>query len=230
MLHIFGFMGVYFRILAFFVGAIFAKFLEYLGWHMSNGESVLKRRNTIHQLSSIRELLLAILFMLATFRWGITPKLILMLLFFCVLYLLSLVDIYIQEIPDSCHLVAIGIRFLYYFLYENFQLDTFIYLIASGIFVVLPLLFVTFIIEKILRKEAFGGGDIKLIFVTGLYLGWECNMLMLLVACIIGIIIGLVQGYNSSKELDYFPFGPVIAVATVFCLFFGDNIMNKYIL
>ena len=85
-----------------------------------------------------------------------------------------------------------------------------------------------------------GGGDIKLIFVTGLYLGWESNLLMMLVACIVRIVVGLAQGQGTQteetseeseeeQEGNYFPFGPAIAIATVFCLFFGDGIVSWYL-
>lgn len=162
----------------------------------------------------------------AIVQWGITPKLIMMLCFFCILYFLSVVDVYMQEIPDRCHIFAIGIRFFYYFVFEGFQLKSFVGLIANGISIALPLLLVTLFIEKIIQKETLGGGDIKLVFVTGLYLGWECNLLMLLMACIIGIIIGLVQCCGRDAKLEYFSFGPVIAVATVVCSFFGEHILN----
>lgn len=194
----------------------------------------------IPKSSLIGEILLATLFVLATLRWDITPKLVLMLSFMCILYLLSLVDIYIQEIPDSCHLIAIGMRLIYYFVFEGFQLDSFVYLVASGFSVALPLLLLTLLMEKIMKKEAMGGGDIKLIFVTGLYLGWESNLLMILVACMVGIVVGLAQGQgrtteDASEESEgemegnYFPFGPAIAIATVVCLFFGDGIVSWYL-
>lgn len=194
----------------------------------------------IPKSSLIGEILLATLFVLATLRWDITPKLVLMLSFMCILYLLSLVDIYIQEIPDSCHLIAIGMRLIYYFVFEGFQLDSFVYLVASGFSVALPLLLLTLLMEKIMKKEAMGGGDIKLIFVTGLYLGWENNLLMILVACMVGIVVGLAQGQgrtteDASEESEgemegnYFPFGPAIAIATVVCLFFGDGIVSWYL-
>lgn len=194
----------------------------------------------IPKSSLIGELLLATLFVLATLRWDITPKLVLMLSFICILYLLSLVDIYIQEIPDSCHWIAIGLRFVYYFVFEGFQLDSFLYLVASGFSVALPLLLLTLVMEKIMQREAMGGGDIKLIFVTGLYLGWEVNLLMMLVACIVGIAVGLAQGQGSQAEEiseeseeetegNYFPFGPAIAIATVICLFVGNDIVSWYL-
>ena len=188
----------------------------------------------IPKSSLIGEILLAVVFMLATLRWDLTPKLALSLIFICILYLLSLVDIYIREIPDSCHLIAIGLRIIYYFVLEGFQMESFLYLVASGFSVALPLLLLTLLMEKILKKEAMGGGDIKLIFVTGLYLGWEKNLLMMLVACIVGIIVGIVQAKDEEEceeesEGMYFPFGPSIAIATVFCLLWGDSILGWYL-
>jgi prepilin signal peptidase PulO-like enzyme (type II secretory pathway) len=74
-------------------------------------------------------------------------------------------------------------------------------------------------IEKIWQKEALGGGDIKLIFVTGMYLGWEKNLWMLLIACMMGAVVGIVRAREKvPKEEAYFPFGPMIAQATVFCM------------
>ena len=188
----------------------------------------------IPKSSLIGEILLAVLFVAATLRWELTPKLALMLIFFCILYLLSLVDIYIQEIPDSCLLVAIMVRILYYFIFEPFEWSSLLYLIGSGCSVAVPLLFLTLLMEKLWKKEAMGGGDIKLIFVTGLYLGWEKNLLMMLVACIVGIVVGLAQAKEETvseetEEGNYFPFGPSIAIATVLCAFLGDAIIGWYI-
>ena len=210
--------------------------------YLARGGKCAYCKASIPKSSLIGELLLATLFVLATLRWDITPKLVLMLVFICILYLLSLVDIYIQEIPDSCHVIAIGVRLLYYFIFEGFQKESFIDLLIGGFSIALPLLLLTLIMEKILKREAMGGGDIKLVFVTGLYLGWASNLLMMLVACIVGIVVGLVTGQGfateESEETDvsekeeegnYFPFGPAIAIATVFCLFFGDGIVGWYL-
>ena len=192
----------------------------------------------IPKSSLIGEILLAVVFMLATLRWDLTPKLVLSLVFICILYLLSLVDIYIQEIPDGCLLTAIVARLIYYFIIEGFAWDSFLYMVGSAFSVALPLLLLTLLMEKIMQREAMGGGDIKLIFVTGMYLGWESNLLMILIACIVGIVVGLTQAKHdenleeteeSEEEGMYFPFGPSIAIATVFCMFYGESIVGWYL-
>ena len=37
-----------------------------------------------------------------------------------------------------------------------------------------------------------GGGDIKLLFLTGLFLGWQRNILCLLIACVLGIVFAFI--------------------------------------
>ena len=76
-----------------------------------------------------------------------------------------------------------------------------------------------------------GGGDIKLLFVTGLYLGWAENLLAIFFACIIGIVIGMVQMKKQEDEEQsvYFPFGPAIAVGAVISMLVGEPIIQSYL-
>ena len=71
-------------------------------------------KQPIPKMSLYGELLLAVVFVLTTMQYDITWKLALMLFFICVLYLISVTDIYEQIIPDSCLLTAIIVRFLYF--------------------------------------------------------------------------------------------------------------------
>ena len=54
------------------------------------------------------------------------------------------------------------------------------------------LLAVVLLYEKLRKTDAMGGGDIKLLCLTGLYLGWMKNLLCLLLACVLGIVFALV--------------------------------------
>lgn len=184
----------------------------------------------IHKSSLIGEILLATLFVLAVLRFDISPKLVLALVFICILYVVSLTDMYVQIIPDSCLIIAIIVRLIYYLVVEHFEWNTFLVLIGNGLSISLPLLLLTLLMEKILRKEAMGGGDIKLVFVTGLYLGWQNNLLLMFFACVIGIIIGFIQAQkDTDEEENYFPFGPSIAIGAVITLFVGDALIGWYL-
>lgn len=53
------------------------------------------------------------------------------------------------------------------------------------------MLVITAAFEAVARREAFGGGDIKLLAVLGLFLGWERGLLCILAACVISVIYAL---------------------------------------
>ena len=63
--------------------------------------------------------------------------------------------------------------------------------LLGGFGVALGLLAVVTVLEKRMGREAMGGGDLKLLFVTGLFFGWKGNLLCLILACIFGIVFGL---------------------------------------
>jgi len=187
-------------------------------------------KEPIGSINVIGEIIVAVAFVLTTMKFDISVKLVPMLLFICILYLVSVTDIYAQIIPDSCLLVAIVIRFVYYFVVEGFQWKSFLMLLLDGFAVSVPLLLLVLLIEKIWQKEAMGGGDIKLLFVTGLYLGWAQNILGIFFACIFGIIVGLIQQKKAEDEEEsvYFPFGPSIALGTFVTMLIGDELLTWY--
>ena len=181
----------------------------------------------IPPLNFYGEILLSVLFVLTVLRFDITWECVLMLFFICILYLVSVTDIYDQIIPDSCLLTAIVIRILYFCFIEGFQWKEFLFLIGNGLAVSLPLLLLVLLMEKVWGKEAMGGGDIKLLFVTGMYIGWAENLLAIFIACIIGIVIGL--RLQKDEESDgYFPFGPSIAVGAAVSMLYGTQLLDAY--
>ena len=106
----------------------------------------------------------------------------------------------------------------------------FLWLLAKGFIVSVPVLLLTLLVEAILKKEALGGGDIKLLFVLGIYLGLGNCLLMLLVACILGIFGAAITMKNSEEEGSItIPFGPYLAVGSVVALLFGDSIITWYL-
>ena len=84
--------------------------------------------------------------------------------------------------------------------------------------------------EKLRRVDAMGGGDLKLLFLTGLYLGWLENLLCLLLACLIGIITALAAQKRCRQQAPrLIPWGPSIAAAAILTLLFGDAVTSAYL-
>lgn len=146
-----------------------------------------------------------------------------------ILCVVTITDLRDQRIPDSAIIVAILVKIGHTviiwslssgtrYMEKTALTEVLLQLFIDGLAVSLPVLLLVLLIEKLWKKEAMGGGDIKLIFVTGLYLGWEKNLWMLLIACMIGAVVGVLKSRDKDGKEEYFSFGPMIAIATVFCM------------
>ena len=185
----------------------------------------------IPPINVLGESLLAVGFVLTTLRFDITWQLALMLIFICILYLVSVTDIYAQIIPDSALFVATGFRVAYFVCMEDAGGKETLGLLIDGLAISLPLLLLVLLMEKLWKKEVMGGGDIKLLFVTGIYLGWAENLLAIFFACIIGIVVGMIQmrKQGSEAEENYFPFGPSIALGAGISMLVGEQLIQAYL-
>lgn len=80
-----------------------------------------------------------------------------------------------------------------------------------------------------LSRGGMGFGDVKLAFVLGVWLGLEQSLACLLIAFVVGGVVGvmlLLTGIKSRK--DAIPFGPYLCVSGWVCLFYGTEILNLY--
>ena len=86
-------------------------------------------------------------------------------------------------------------------------------------------------LDKVLKKDSMGGGDIKLLFVIGLFLSWTEAIFLLITACIIGILLGLTALKNSKdpENPGAFPFGPAIVLAAVISMLWAQPVMAWYL-
>jgi len=99
-----------------------------------------------------------------------------------------------------------------------------------GIFVGGGFLFlVAWVYEKIKKREGLGGGDVKLAAMLGAFFGWQPVLMILLVASVLGSVIGLLI-VTFKKNWQYqIPFGPFLALAAYFQLFWGQIILSWYL-
>lgn len=101
----------------------------------------------------------------------------------------------------------------------------------------LPLAAVVLFMNRALKREGMGMGDIKLLSVTGLYLGFGMALTGLILSCIFGIVFGLVYrgcGGKTGKPGEpgavvtggrtVFPFAPAVSAAAFLTLLFGLNL------
>jgi len=71
------------------------------------------------------------------------------------------------------------------------------------------------------KKEAMGGGDLKLLAMIGAFLGWKSVFITLFFASLLGTLISVVLILLHKKTMDdYVPFGPYLALGALIALFY----------
>lgn len=158
--------------------------------------------------------------------FGISEELVLWLLAGSLLLLLSLMDAARKIIPDAILFWLAAVRILFLFLLREPLLDTAISM-AMGVCIVPGCLFLlVLLMDRVTGRESMGGGDVKLLFVLGLYFGWMQMLLLLLAASLMGFfaaIPGVLQ--KTKKEIA---FGPFLAAGCFFVLWFGGPLLAWY--
>lgn len=84
-----------------------------------------------------------------------------------------------------------------------------------------------YIIQKIIKKPVIGGGDLKLFLGIGLFMGWQLEMLGLLIACIIGAFVEIIFSKKLNRKV--LPFGPYLVIGFTISLFFGPDLILWYL-
>jgi len=77
--------------------------------------------------------------------------------------------------------------------------------------------------RRLRGRQGLGGGDPKLFGAIGLWLGWQALPMVMLAACLIGLVgvLGLMAGGKRVTGTDRLPFGLMLAVAA-FAVWIGQ--------
>ena len=181
-----------------------------------------KCRSKIPVLSTIIEVLTAILFLIAYIRFGISIKFFIALIFISMLVIVIVSDIRYMVICDEVLIIGNILIFILLIISIGFKASmmALIYAVAS----LLIMLSIKTLGDIIFKKESMGGGDIKLMFTFGLVLGIPSSVASIFLASFIGLPISLIMmKKNSSHEL---PFGPYLSIAAIILLLSGIDVVN----
>lgn len=170
----------------------------------------------------ITELLLAVTFLGCILRYGLGFDALRWMALSCCLLGLSLVDLETYLIPDRFLIAALVI----YAVTLPFTATPVVDQLKSGIpgalILCVGMLLLSLLFDKVTGKESLGGGDIKLYFVAGLYLGPIGGLLCLILSCVIGLV------FSALIKQKRIPFGPSISAAILLTAFFGSPLINWY--
>ena len=172
------------------------------------------------------ELLTAAFFVLLFIKFSLSYAFLFYLITASLLIIASFVDIARQEIPNGIVIALLITGALYTAFDLPHWLDHAIGLFAGG----LPLLLVAVAAQYVFKKEAMGGGDIKLMAALGLIAGWQ----LVLLALFLGIVAGAVGSaimmlFKKVKSSQAIAFGPFLAAGFMLSVFFGNGILAWYL-
>ena len=144
------------------------------------------------------------------------------------LIVIFFIDIEFQIIPDKITLPGIVIGLIFPLVADNYGfLDALLGLFVGGG----ALLAVAYLGEWLFKKEAMGGGDIKMAAMMGAFVGWQKVLIIFLGGAVVGMLVSIVWMAMSPKirSKRLIPFGPFLAIAAFVVIVYGDTILNFYI-
>lgn len=177
----------------------------------------------------IVELLTAAVFLLNLIYFGLSVKFIVFSALMAALIVISFIDLKIQEIPDEITLpgIAIGpaLGFIFPGLLFQYRHLAGLFNSALGIIAGGGIIYLAGILGRaIFKKEAMGGGDVKLMAMLGAFLGWRLVILAFFLAPFTGSVVGIIA--KLRKKEDIIPYGPHLSLAGVIALLWGERILG----
>jgi len=168
------------------------------------------------------ELISGLLFAYSFYRYQWSLELIAVLLLLSLLIIITVSDIKYMLIPNK---ILLFFSFVFLLVHWINPLTTW----SDSIFGAVIGFFLLFLISFI-SKGGMGGGDIKLFALLGFIMGVKSVLFIFFFSSLFGSLFGLfMMAIGKLKRKTAIPFGPFIALGTVFTLFFSDAIFQWYL-
>lgn len=220
-------------IFIFLVGTIAFFFLNVLSERMTiEGSKTIYegKRDYLYSFEklSIRGILVeclgGILAVVIVLHYGIGFASLTLFLVASVLMLITLIDMDTQTIPPILNVVLGVLGFLSVLTFPGPSL---LERVIGFFCISIPMFLIVLLIP-----DGFGGGDIKMMAASGIFLGWKGNI----AAFLIGILIGGAYGawFMLSKKKgrkEHFAFGPCLSIGIFVSAYggFGTSVVNQYL-
>jgi len=169
------------------------------------------------------ESLTGIIYIFIFLIYGLTLQSLIYIILSSALIIIAFIDLSEQIVPDIISLpgIVIGLILSFFVPYISFINSVLGVVVGGGIILVIGL-----VGSVIFKKEAMGGGDVKLAAMIGAFLGWKYTIISLFLGFFLGALVGifLILSKIKSKE-DMVPFGPFIALGSFITLLWGEKIL-----
>lgn len=174
-----------------------------------------------HSLISIRysliELFSGFIFLLFYTLYGFSFVFLVYSILSVILLIISLIDLDFMIIPDELIVLCLCLIILFIYINNVSCIERII-----GFFIISLPMYLSNLV-----KECFGGGDIKLISILGLLLGYKDLLDIMYIAFLFGGLYSILIIVLNNKD-KYIPFGPFIFLGVFFVLCLNVNISHYF--
>lgn len=166
----------------------------------------------------IVECLNSLLWILAANVYGVNLQAFCYSIFFSILVVVAFIDWDIQEIPYrlEASIGAVALASLFIPGFPGWK-ERFIGMLIISV----PMALGAFL-------NAFGGGDVQLVFISGFFLGWR----PMVIAAFLAVFTGALHAMTvmiKGKRREHIPFGPYLAAGMIVASLYGTQIFDWYV-
>lgn len=236
-------METYIYIMIFIFGSVMGSFLNVLAVRLSNNESILWPGSHCHNCNHrlrwyelipvvsyliqkgrsrcchtiipisylIIEIVTGVLYMVSYHSFGFSYDFIISLIFISSLIVIIVSDIEYMIILDE--IIAISSILIILLELVFYGLDYTVYKILAGIFAFITMYVIKLIGDRLFKRESMGGGDIKLMFLFGIVLGYPLAICDIFLATFIAFPVAIFILFSRRDNL--IPFGPFLAMGAI---------------
>ena len=175
------------------------------------------------------ELISASLLLIFYIYFGLSAKFFIFSILAAALIVSSFIDFEHRLIPDIITIPGIFLGLSASFLFPsvlrevnslNAALNSLAGILAGG-----SIIYIMGIVGKLaFKKEAMGGGDVKLMAMIGAFIGWKLVLLTFFLAPFFGAAVGIIIKIREKK--DIIPYGPYISIGTIIAILWGEKILR----
>lgn len=170
----------------------------------------------------LSELATGVLFLFSYLYFGISYNFFIMLILSSLCVIIFVSDFKYMIILDSPLIVSGVLVIILKTVYYGYK--AIIPTLVSGIITFLVMLLVGFIGKRMYKRDALGGGDIKLSFIIGMILGVQVAMVSLIFSTFLALPYALAT--IVLKKDSEVPFGPFIVSSLFIVFLYYDKFYN----
>lgn len=153
------------------------------------------------------------------------------ILFMCPLIVISIIDFQLKIIPDviSLPFILVGIAVVQYqefpHWWEALKFSGIGILGGGG-----SLLLLAEVMSRLLKKDAMGGGDIKLTAMLGAFLGFKALVFIFFVSSVLALVYAILSKVLIKNKDPQIPFGPFLSMGGIIFWLYGHALTDFYFL